>query len=225
MKNWIKGFMGATVVSLAIALAACGGAHDQKKGGVPAREEAATERSVQSMSKDPIEFNLVASPTLVPVPPLRTATETMNCVVDGLEADHRTLTEARTLQATDDVTIDGKKQKLGAGHTYYSRCAVPGVAEQLTATTTNFNVTTNALASANGVIRDSQAWIYRDTASPKIRENTWRYAAIATEESLADEQHSNGILSVITILLFILLMVACFRGTLGSWMGRGRASA
>lgn len=106
----------------ALTLAACFGQNEQK-----AEEPAAT--AEEQAASAPQQ---TATPQQQPAP---LAVPAAKCMADGLAADKRTLTQARTLQVGAEVTINGVKKRLAAGQSYWSLCAGPTTEERLAVVT------------------------------------------------------------------------------------------
>lgn len=121
-----------TALGCAFALAACVGQNDQKTDQPAAAETAeqqapAPQRTVQA-----------ARPTTT-TPTAPTPAQIAQCVRDGLAADNRTEAQARDLRVDAEVTINGTKQRLAAGQSYWSLCSGPSIEARLTSVTTERN--------------------------------------------------------------------------------------
>lgn len=159
----------------ALALAACGDRNDQKTDQIAA----ASRQQAPAASRRTAEQPSPATTTAAPTP-----TQVATCMTAGLTADNRTQAQARRLPVGTEVTINGAKQRLAAGQSYWSLCSGPSVHERLAAAE-------RQLAEANRALRTLQGQLdtvtverntlvplaYIDPAADRNQDNTWKQVA------------------------------------------------
>lgn len=119
--------LGATAL-----VAACTQQPEQKSD--QSQPAATSEQPATSPQRTAEQSRPAATPTAAPTP-----VQIAQCVRDGLTADSRTQAQARTLQVNAEVTINGAKQRLAAGQSYWSLCSGPSVEARLASITTERN--------------------------------------------------------------------------------------
>lgn len=157
----------------ALTLAACVGGNDQKADRSDATQTAGSEA--------PTAPQRTASPAQPPAP---AAIPVAQCTAAGLAADHRTLTQARSLQVGAEVTINGTKQRLAAGQSYWSLCSGPSLEERLAIVTAardralaNLITRTEERNAARAQVRELRPLVYVDPAAGNTADNTWKHRA------------------------------------------------
>lgn len=120
-----------------------------------------------------------ATPTAAPTP-----VQIAQCVRDGLTADSRTAAQARTLQVNAEVTINGAKQRLAAGQSYWSLCSGPTLEQRLAAAEAQLATANQALTRARAdletVTQDRENLLpraYVDPNAERSEDNTWKQVA------------------------------------------------
>lgn len=160
----------------AFALAACVGQNDQKTDEATATSEQPA-RPPQRTTEQP---RPAATTTAAPTP-----VQIAQCVQAGLAADNRTETQARTLQVGAWVTINGTRQRVATGQSYWSLCSGPTLQQRLTTAearivtlTRERDVARAETAAISGRLdRVYAQWVYVDPEAGNGVENTWKHRA------------------------------------------------
>ena len=173
LKHFHKALVAIAIGATAL-VAACNQQADEKSDQTAAASEQPA-RPPQRAAEQPRPAATTSAPT-----PMRV----MSCVTAGLTADNRTQAQARRLPVGAEVTINGAKQRLAAGQSYWSLCSGPSIHERLAASQ-------RQLAEANEALRTLQEQLeaitaerdtlvplaYIDPAADRNQDNTWKQAA------------------------------------------------
>ncbi len=114
----------------ALALAACGSQNDDQKTDQPAATGTAGQQAPSAPRRTAEATRPAAATAAAPTP-----VQIAQCKRDGLAADNRTEAQARDLQVGAEVTINGTRQRLAAGQSYWSLCSGPSTEARLASVT------------------------------------------------------------------------------------------
>lgn len=155
----------------ALALASCAGKDSDQKENAE-RPTAAAARPAAT------------PPRQTPATATRTPVQIAACVTAGLTADHRKLAQARRLPVGAEVTINGAKERLAPGQSYWSRCTGPSLEERLAKAEADLAAARRELATAKRAEREAirngnnlLPWVYVDPSAGNDEANTWKYQA------------------------------------------------